>query len=101
MVSDSSVRARPLPVSLGLIFYAAWAVVAFVGTGVNTSHNPTQSMLRGLLGITLIAHLGEAILVSRWVRRRGFPEQSRAWALSTIFWGVINAGRLRGLPRHR
>lgn len=99
MTQKSGSYPRPRPILLGLVLYVAWAAMAFRGGDADSAAGKVQSALRKLLGLTLLVHAGEALLVSWRVRRLGYPEQSRSWALSTVLWGVLNIGRLRQLPK--
>jgi len=96
MSKKSDKGVAPLSIAVGLPLYIVWAAKAFGGSA-EPDDQQNQTALRGLLGLTLLTHAGEAALISWRVRRRGYPEQSRAWALSTVLWGLFNLRRLRKL----
>jgi hypothetical protein len=54
---------------------------------------PSQRALQGLMGVTAVLHVGEALQAQRLARRHGFP--ARPWALQTLVVGFPSLLALR------
>lgn len=58
---------------------------------------PSRTALQGLMGVTAVLHVGEALQARRLARRHGFPP--RPWALQTLVVGFPSLLALRRAAR--
>ncbi|MFT4200576.1 TMEM254 family protein [Gordonia sp. (in: high G+C Gram-positive bacteria)] len=90
MSKKSSGGVRPLPFLLAVPLYAVLAVLAFSKPAAERLGDQGQRIAQASLGALLATHAGEAALISRRVRKRGYPDQAGKWARSTLLWGFPN-----------
>ncbi|MFT3898977.1 MAG: DUF4499 domain-containing protein [Gordonia sp. (in: high G+C Gram-positive bacteria)] len=97
MGTKSSDTVRPLPFLVAVPLYAGLGALAFSKPAAERLGANGQKIAQASLGALLATHAGEAALISRRVRKRGYPDQAGKWARSTLLWGFPNhlrVGRL-------